>query len=128
MGETNEAIMTRYCLSWRANDFATIAATWSDEIVVHIPGRNPFAGTTRGKKEVLELSVRLQKQAPRYPIDIHDWLVSDNHAVVMATERAMRGGEMLETKRLYIFHLHEGKITELWVVNDDQAAFDRFYA
>ncbi len=119
--------MQRYCLAWQANDYATVTDFWADDIVVHIPGRNPFSGEFHGKKEALDLSVRLQKAAPRHPIEIHDWLVSDQHGVVLTTERAQRGGEMLETPRIYVFHLKDGKVVELWIYHDEYAV-DAFYS
>lgn len=120
--------MQRYCLSWRASDFATVTDTWSDDVVVHIPGRNDFAGTFRGKKDALDVSVRLQKWAPRYPVDIHDWLVGEKHAVVLTRERAVRGGETLDADRLYVFHLSGGKISEIWIFHPQQRDVDRFYS
>lgn len=127
MGVPNDLFMQRYCLAWRANDYATVTDMWADDIVVHIPGRNPFSGVYRGKKEALDVSVRLQKAAPRYPTEIHDWLASDSHGVVLARERATRSGQTLEVDRIYVFHLQDGKVVELWIYHDD-AAVDPFYS
>jgi len=128
MIEPNEVVMKRYCLSWRQSDYVTMVATWDDDLVAHIPGRHPFSGTYRGKKAVLDLSVAIQKAASRYPIDIHEWLVSDEHAAVLCRERAVKGGETLEVDRIYAFHLAGGKITEIWVCERDQQEVDRFYS
>src|SRR5688572_14794772 len=127
MADSNEVVMLRYCLSWRAGDFATVTDTWSDDVVVHISGRNDFSGTYRGKPDALDVSVRLQKFAPRYPIDIHDWVVGRDHAVVLSKERAVRGDQTLDADRLYVFHISDGKITEIWIFHPQQYAVDAFY-
>lgn len=120
--------MRRYCVAWQQGDFATVVATWDDGIVAHIPGRNLFSGTYKGKDAVVDISLRVQKFAPRYPVGIHDFLTSERHGVVLARERAVRDGDVLEVNRVYVFHLGDGKITELWVLEYDQRTVDSFYS
>lgn len=128
MAEPPELVMQRYCIAWQQGDFATVVASWDDDVVAHIPGRNIFSGTYTGKPAVIDISLRTQKFAPRYPVDIHDFLVSDHHGVVLARERAARGAESLEVNRVYMFHIAGGKITEISVFEHDQTTVDRFYS
>ncbi|MCA1831457.1 MAG: nuclear transport factor 2 family protein [Actinomycetota bacterium] len=128
MADPPDQVMRRYCVAWQQGDFATVVATWADDIVAHVPGRSWFSGTYTGKPAVIDASLRIQKHAPRYPVGIHDYLVSGEHGVVLARERAVRNEEVLEVNRIYVFHMAVGKIAELWVYEYDQDAVDRFYS
>ncbi len=58
----------------------------------------------------------------------HDLLVSEDHAVALATWHAERGGKTQSMNRVVVYHLEGDKITELWIVDEDQAAADESIA
>ncbi|TME46048.1 MAG: ester cyclase, partial [Chloroflexi bacterium] len=46
--------------------------------------------------------------------EVHDILASDDHVVVLLTQRAERQGKKIEVRFAHIQHLRDGKVTESW--------------
>jgi ketosteroid isomerase-like protein len=124
----NGAAVRRYCDAWRRGDLATIVDCYADDVVVHWFGRNALAGTHRGKPAVLAALGALQQRANRRLVEIHDVLASDEHAVVLAREEFERDGRRLESRRVLVYHVRDGKLAEAWVYDDDQRAVDEMLA
>lgn len=122
--ETNEAVVHRYCTAWRDGDLATIVDCYHDDVVVHWFGTNPLAGEHRGKAAVLAALGRMQQIANRRLVAVHDVLASDEHAVVLAREAFERDGRHVETNRVLVYHVRDGKLFEAWIYDDDQRAVD----
>ena len=70
-----------------------------------------------------------QAQATDGPpsVEIHDILGNDEHVVVLgkASARA-RDGSSAEWKYTQIFHIRDGKTTEVWGMAENAAAVDPF--
>ena len=47
------AVVRRYADAWAANDLRAIVDCYHDDVVFHYFGRNPLAGTHRGKAACL---------------------------------------------------------------------------
>jgi ketosteroid isomerase-like protein len=60
-------------------------------------------------------------------LEIHDVLASDDHAVMLARERWERDGRTLEVRRVFVYHIRDGKLAEAWAYDDDQRAVDEFW-
>jgi uncharacterized protein len=84
---------------------------FAGDISWHFPGRSPVAGD--GGTLALEL---------------HDVLANDEHAVALYTTRAEREGRRVEDNAVGTFHIHDGKITEIWVQATDLYAVDEFWS
>ena len=64
-------------------------------------------------------------QAPA--VDIHDILGNDDHVVVLGTAKATApDGSTAEWKYTQIFHVKDGKATEVWGMAENDAAVDPF--
>jgi len=77
---------------------------------------------------VLEFFAR-QAQAMAGPpsVDIHDIVGNDDHVVVLGTASASAAdGSGAEWKYVQIFHLRDGKATEVWGMAENDAAVDPF--
>jgi ketosteroid isomerase-like protein len=58
----------------------------------------------------------------------HDTFVSDDHAVVLMKIVATRSEHgSLDAHVVYVFHVRNGKLAELWVHPFDQASWDAFW-
>lgn len=130
MEQVNEKLIHRYIDAWMAGDVETAIGCYADDVVLHIEGNHPLAGVYRGKQavrgyidklvEVTGGNVQLVK-----PYGV---LVNDTQAVDMVRSRFRRGDKTLELNRTVVYRLHEGKIREFWVHDDDQEAVDEFFA
>jgi ketosteroid isomerase-like protein len=59
-------------------------------------------------------------------VEFHDVLLSDEHAVALVIERAVRGERSLEFNRVFVYHLRDGKITKTWSRDYYPYALDEF--
>jgi ketosteroid isomerase-like protein len=100
----------------------------SDDVIWHVGGNSKWAGAYEGKAKVLDFFAR-QAQAMATPpsVDIHDILGSDDHVAVLGTASATgSGGSSAEWKYVQVFHIKDGKTTEVWGMAENDAAVDPF--
>src|SRR5437660_10471104 len=100
MGSKETAdLLKRATSALNAGDAETFLGLHADDVVIHITGRNPFSGTIKGKGEVASLFERQMKELDSPPqFELHELMATDDHGVVLGTQRATRGGKTLETK------------------------------
>ena len=98
----------------------------TDDAVLHIPGRSAFAGDHSGKENLRRLA-QAQAQAPSRT-EIHDILVTGEHAVMLGVVRGNIGGQEIEDRQVLVFHHRDGQISEVWVYPGDQYRFDEVAA
>jgi ketosteroid isomerase-like protein len=107
-------------------------AYWSlhtDDFVAHIPGRSHVGGDHRGRS-ALEALDDLEKDLTEGSIEheAHDTLLSRDHAVLLMRLLARRPGRgTLDARVVYVYHVRDGKLAELWIHPLDQARFDEFW-
>ena len=128
--EANETIMRQYADAWLRNDWDAAIAVWADDVVHHVPGRHRLAGDFSGKQAFLDAytTIFAELDGTIEVVDVHDVLVSDDHAVVLVTERAVRGDRTHDFQRVGVYHLRDGKIVETWSHDYDPYALDAFWA
>jgi uncharacterized protein len=100
----------------------------ADDVVWHVGGGSRWAGAYEGKAQVLGFFAR-QAQAMAGPpsLQIHDVLGNDEHVVVLGTASAAAGdGTGVQWKFTQVFHVRDGKATEVWGMAENDAAVDRF--
>ncbi len=122
------AVMREYLDHILAGEWDQLADFFSDDFVGHVGGHSRFSGTHQGKDAFGQIVGDMVGSMESYRTDEHDLLVSDDHAVVLGTWHAEREGKSISMNRVVIYHLDGNKITELWVLNEDQAAADEFIA
>ena len=128
--EDNAEVMRQYVDAWTRNDWEAAMALWTDDVVHHVPGRHRLAGDFSGKQAFLDAYTQIFAELGG-TIDVvafHDVLVSDDHAVTLVTERAVRGDQSLEFNRVVVYHLRDGKIVETWSHDYDPYVLDAFWA
>ena len=115
--------------------FADGDAQWlnehlADEIVWHVPGRNPLSGDYRGKDEVLAFfAFTMKVTGATFRIELHDVVGSDDHVVALGTQFAQGPeGEFFEGRFAQVFHVKNAKATEVWTHPEDSTATDDFFS
>jgi uncharacterized protein len=101
----------------------------SDDIVWHVGGNSKWAGSYEGKAKVLEFFIsQSQAMGGRPPqVEIHDVLGSDDHVVALGTARATSpDGQSVEWRYTQVFHIKDGKATEVWGMAENDAEVDPF--
>ncbi|HSO52030.1 MAG TPA: nuclear transport factor 2 family protein, partial [Actinomycetes bacterium] len=107
-------------------DMATLSELLADDVTWHVDGAGPLSGTYHGRDEVFSFFGRLAEEtAGTFRLDVHDVLANDEHAVVLCTQSASRGGKSIEVPVANVSHLRDGKLTEFWgATTDVQASID----
>ena len=59
-----------------------------------------------------------------YSFENHAYLADDEHGVILQRSTAVREGKVLQLDEVFVFHFSDGKMSEMWYVPVDQAAFD----
>jgi ketosteroid isomerase-like protein len=111
-------------MSKAGEEMALVDAFMADDIVWHEIGRPE---PRRGKDE-LRATMTAGPSDVTITYDVHDVVANDDHAVVLGTATATRGGKTLEYRTAEIFHIREGKATERWAFSDDTEAIVAFFA
>ena len=122
MTQSNEEVVRSYIDAVGRFDLESATGLVSEGVVTHIPGRNPMSGEIRGRDGLVGMFERTRElsggQMP--PPDVHDITASDDHVVALLT-RTIAG---VEARAAVVYHVEDGKITEIWPHEQDQYAVD----
>jgi ketosteroid isomerase-like protein len=130
MAHPNEEIVREgYAAFGRGDIEALQTRFFAADIRWHFPGRSPFGGDYEGVGQVLDwLGRSFQASDGTIRIELHDVIGNDEHVVALTTARAERAGKRLEDNTVQVFHLQDGKVTEVWTHPSDQYASDDFWS
>jgi uncharacterized protein len=105
-------------------DFEAFTGFFTDDVVVHIPGKSSFAGVHKGKDQFVELFGRFVERAGEYTFEPHAYFADDEHGVSLQRSHYRRGNESLDTNDAFVCHFRNGKISEFWLLSDEEDAVD----
>jgi ketosteroid isomerase-like protein len=130
MTHPNIEFMRRYSETLTAGKAADVLPFFAEDLVLHIPGRSPHAGTFRGQDAVLSYYTRVFRDTAGafQPLGVDDILASDTHAASLVRWKVERSGRELLIDRVVIYRIENGKIAEIWVRDWDQYAYDDLFA
>src|SRR5829696_3363032 len=118
MAHPNEDLTRRGFDAFAKGDVDTLRELFDQDAVWHVPGRSQLAGDHRGMDAILG----------NFGIDLHDVVANDEHAVAIYVTRGERQGRTLETRNVLVSHIRNGKLTEAWLMSEDQYAADEFFS
>ena len=123
------AVITRYFDALESGDFATVSATFADDIVWHQPGANRFSGTHRGSAAVGELiggmmtvsegTFTLKRNAPP--------MVNGSTVAAPVHWTAKRSGAEMNGVGVDLMRVEGDKVVEVWLFTADPAEEDAFW-
>jgi uncharacterized protein len=122
------AVVKRYADAWVANDLRAIVDSYHDEVVFHYFGRNPLAGTHRGKAACLAILKQVREKTNRRLVSVRDVLAGERFGVIVAVERFERSGASVEIERMLRYSVRDGKLAECWIYDEDQRLVDEYWA
>jgi ketosteroid isomerase-like protein len=114
--------------AFQRGDTAWMDQHLADDVVWHVGGNSKWSGAYQGKANVLEFFGRqAQAMAGSPAVDIHDIVGNDDHVVVLGSASASAAdGSGAEWKYVQVFHVRDGKTTEVWGMAENDAAVDPF--
>ena len=130
MTHPNIELMRRYSAALTAGKAADALPFYAEDLVLHIPGRSPHAGTFHGQDAVLAYYTRIFRDTDGkfQPLGVDDILASDTHAASLVRWRVERDGHAIEIDRVVIYRIVDERIAEIWVRDWDQYAYDELFA
>ena len=106
----------------------TVSPFLDGQVVWHVAGSNPFAGTFQGIPAVLD-AMRNFRSASKgsLRLDTRTLLGDDRHVVAIHEATARVGEYEYAAHEVDVFHVSRGRITQFWSFSEDQAATDRLW-
>jgi ketosteroid isomerase-like protein len=124
----NAELVRRGYGAFSSGDFDTLREVFADDIVWHVPGNNSLSGDYKGMEEVFGFFGQLvQGSGGSFKLDLHDVIGNDEHVVGLARLTAQKDGRSIESQVANVFHISDGKATEVWGLSDNSRAFDEFW-
>jgi len=124
----NEILLRQAYAAQSRGDIEGYINLLSDDFLLHIPGRSQIAGDYMGKEEIRRHFREItQLSGGTFRTEVHDILASDTHVVGLVNARANREGRFVELPRVHVWHVRNGKLSELWLHPVDQYAFDAYW-
>lgn len=112
-------------------DSASAFAAWSDGILWHERNGKKWAlaGDYVGTQAVAGLFGGLPGLGlTAMRAEPHEILASDDHVVALMNMHMERGEKKYVSHEVHVWHVVDGKATEVWVTSQDPDAFDDFWA
>jgi uncharacterized protein len=130
MAHPNEDLVREGYAAFARGDIEALQNRFLDpDIRWHFPGRSPFGGDFTGIADVLGwLGRSFEASGGTLSIELHDVIGNDEHVVALTTVRAQRGGKTLQDNTIQLFHVRDGKATEVWTHPADIYASDDFWS
>jgi len=128
VGHPNEQLVRRGYDAFSRGDMQTLRDLFHPDIVWHAPGRNQLSGDHRGVDAVLGYFGRsMELTGGSFSVEVHDVVANDQHAVGLNSVHAERAGKTLDDQNTLVFHVVDGKVTEVWQFAADQYAVDDLF-
>lgn len=112
--------------AFRAGDFELVETLIAENVVWHVPGEHPMAGTIDGRQALLSWLAQLRSIG--FWLVEHDVFASDQHVCAISTMGARRDRVDVQTRVVSIFRYSDGRQAERWMYPDDSAAWNEIFS
>ena len=126
----NVAIMQRAYNAFNTGDLDTVAETFDESVVWHLPGRSSMADDYKGREATLAYFGKLaQETGGTFRAELQH-LAADGDSRVVGIQRstADRGGKHLDVDNCIVFELKDGRVTDGREHFEDLYAWDEFWS
>ena len=129
MGNANtELVRTAYEL-FGAGDMENLQKLWTDDIAWHIGGSSRIAGDHQGAAGIMAMLGELVGASEgTYRVELQSVVADDERGFSLHRATASKGGEDFELWTVLGYRFREGKVSEIWSFNYDQAVGDKLFA
>lgn len=126
---TVQDVMTAYAEAWERGDPEAAWALYDESVVMRLPGHGTLAGEHRGRAAVISAIQALLARTSddRVEVEVVDRLVSGDRVALVVREAVTRGDERLELRRVNLYRVDGGLITDIDIFEADQYAVDAFF-
>jgi len=108
MSSRHENSIKRLYHLWHAGDAAGIEREFSPKLSFEIKGKTLLSGK-HDRAQFAGLITKMKElSGGTFQSEIHDLLVSDRHAMILATHKLTRGGAALEYRSVQVWRFEDG--------------------
>ena len=125
-----KSVIEAFYTAFEDNPFeASVAKFLVPDVVWHVAGSNPLAGTFIGIDEVLG-AMRAYGQVSNHTLslDTMTLLADEHHVVAIHDASATVSGFAYRAHEVDVFHLRRQQIEAFWSFSEDQEATDRLWS
>jgi ketosteroid isomerase-like protein len=122
----NEKVLRDLDEAQLRGDVEAFAGFFTDDVIVHIPGKSSLAGVYKGRDQFLEQFGRFLERVPEYTFEPHAYLADDEHGVSLQRSHFKRGNESLDSNDAFVCHFRDGKVYEFWLLSENSDEVDAF--
>ena len=111
-------------------DIERLADFYSVDVVWHVGGTHPLAGTYQGRDALMDYFRRVRElTGGTLRVEPQEILGGERHTVMFTRVTAERDGRVLDVGMAQVFAVDEdGRWCEYWALADDGPAVDAFWA
>ncbi len=125
----NAALVERLYAAFDTKDAASLSKLIAEDAVWHVPGSSPVSGDHRGHAEIFAYFQKLAELSDgTFHAELIDVLASDMHAAALASAKGTRGDRVFEQTYLLFLRIENDRIVEARLFNEDEEAFQAFWA
>lgn len=128
--QANAAVLQRAFDAFNSGDMSVFPEVWTADIRWHQPpGDGPLAGDFTGIEATLGMFGRaFELSDGTFKAEADSVMGGDSTAAAIMKITAQRDGESLSTTSILSATLTDGKIGEVWHLNEDPEAFHAFFS
>jgi uncharacterized protein len=123
------ALLESFYSHFVKGDWNAALAECPEQITFQVAGKSKLAGKFTKANFVQGYASKLQEvSGGTYQLEVHDILVSDRHATVLATSRVTRDGKTTELRGVHVWRVENGKPVAWYEYPRDLYQFDTVWA
>jgi hypothetical protein len=121
----NATIGRRLFEAFAEGDVDAMRDAMAEDVVWHAPGTNRFSGRFDGRAAALDRLQRMRDAGISSRLEVHDVVANDEHVVALVHLRIENSdGDRYDQPQVQVMHVRDGRIEELWSMNQDQSVLD----
>jgi hypothetical protein len=124
----NATLLRNGYAAFARGDVATLTDLFAQDVVWHLAGNNQLSGEHKGRDSVFAAFAKTASlSGGTFKIELHDVVANDEHVVALTRATGSREGRTLEVSDADVYHVKDGKVTEMWSLTGDPASTDAFW-
>lgn len=130
VGTSSEQIIHSFYLAFDDRSYEqSIAPFLTEDVLWHVAGENPLAGTSVGVSAVLSAMRRYGVTSNgTLRLETISLLADEHHVVAIHRASAAIDGFDYEAHEVDVFHLRGSQVAAIWSFSEDQTATDRLWS
>jgi ketosteroid isomerase-like protein len=115
--------------AFNRRDLETVTKLFSDDVVLHCPGKSRVSGTYQGKPGLLEFwQKQIELTGGSFQGNVISVCQGEGSLILVMEVIVDHADETLSWQRVNRYHVSDGRIVEAWIYEGDQYVADTVFA